>query len=191
MVSDIVTIKSDGSGINEALSQVEASAAFRSLSDKNMLRLRLLAEEMTGMLKGIAEEFAADFRVESDKNDFRLCLTADTLMNSEKREKFLSVSTSGQNDAAKGFMGKLRDFFSGAFEPSDADMFFTMGMTYGGPDQMLPLWWSLNKYRNEMQKKDESAEWDALETSIVGKLSDEVKVGINGNRVELTIYKSF
>ncbi|MBQ7624912.1 MAG: hypothetical protein IJS65_06540 [Clostridia bacterium] len=193
MVSDVITVKSDGTGMKEALAQVEAAAAFRSLSDKEMLRLRLLAEEMTGMLCGITGELTADFRIESEDKKFRLYLSADTVMNPEKREKLLSVSTSGKNAAAKGIMGKIREFFSSTYDPNYLDpTFYSMGMLAGGdPDTAATICWSLNRYRSEIAKQTAGSEWDELETSIVGKLADEVKVGITGNRVELVIYKSF
>ena len=193
MVSDVITVKSDGTGMKEALAQVEAAAAWRSLSDKDMLRLRLLAEEMTGMLCGITGELTADFRIESAGSEFRLYLTADTVMDPQKREKLLSVSSSGKNAAVKGIMGKIREFFSSSYDPNYLDpTFYSMGMLAGGdPDTAATICWSLNRYRSEIAKQNSAGEWDELETSIVAKLADEVKVGITGNRVELVIYKSF
>ena len=46
--------------------------------------------------------------------------------------------------------------------------------------------WTLSNYKAQM-KEDE---WDELERSIVASLADEVKVRINGSKVELVIEKT-
>ena len=53
MKTDIIQITPDGVGISDVLQETEKAAAFRGLDRKQTLRLRLLAEEMTGMLKTI------------------------------------------------------------------------------------------------------------------------------------------
>ena len=54
MKTDILTISSDGSNMDAALAQVDKVAAYKELSPKNALYLRLLAEETMALVRAIA-----------------------------------------------------------------------------------------------------------------------------------------
>ncbi len=194
MRSDTITVCTDGTGVSEALAQTEAVAVFKGLNRKDSLRLRLLAEEMMGMLSALTGEVEAKFYIEDENNDFRLHLSTDTSMNSEKREKLLEVSTSGRNSSAVGVMGKLRNLFERAFEPVDSDPgnYLSVGWMDPEYDPLGVTAWSLCKYRDSIEN-DGSAkeEWDELERSIVANIADEIRIGIKGAKVEMIIYKKF
>ena len=72
MKTDVIKITPNGDGIPEALEETEKAAAFRRLDRKQTLRLRLLAEEMTGMLKTIVGNAPLRFWVESEGKAFSL-----------------------------------------------------------------------------------------------------------------------
>ena len=67
-------------------------------------------------------------------------------------------------------------------------------MMYTGMD-WTSHYWSLDRYRSEVEEHRTEASaaqaWDELEKSIVGKLADDVLVGIRSDKVELIIKKSF
>ena len=203
MKSDVIHVSSRGAGagLSEALEQVEAVAAFKKLNPKETIRLRLLAEEMVGMLSAVTGEMEADFWIEDNKKDFSLHLVTSTFMNTMKREKILSVSSSGRNSAASGVMGKIWDLFTRAFEPLDDDIegAYTAGWMISAMDRAetptmaaAPVW-SFNQYRQSLldANPDNREEWDELEKSIVANLADEVKIFIEDRKVELVIYKKF
>ena len=203
MKSDIIHISSDGTGIAEALKQTEAVAAFKSLSGKDSIHLLLLAEEMTGMMRALTGKHDADFWIETDEETFRLHLKTETKMNTELRHKLLSTSTSGENIAAKGVMGKIKDIFSRILEPSEAPI--PKEYAAGFESRVLPTSeaaavarnmpvsamnvWSLNKYKAEMKASGEA--WDELEQSVVANIADEIKIGIADDSAEMIIYKKF
>ena len=195
MRSDVVKITNDGAGMPEALDQAERTAAFRSLSEKDALRLRLLTEEMTGMFCAIAGEVEAEFWIDADGLSFVLHLDSDLQMTDKKREKLLSVATSGTNLAAKGFMGKIRELFARAVEPGDENgprvgfrnVVATPSMSL---DVVTAEMWSLSKYKSTLDANDVE-KWDELERSVVAKVADEVTVSIRGNKVEMLVYKDF
>lgn len=200
MRSDTISISSDGLGMGTALEQSELVAEYKHLSAKDTIRLRLLAEEMMGMFRNLTGEADADFWIDDDGNTFRLHLATETLMNSEKRERLLSVSTSGENSAAKGFMGKIGDLFSRAMEPVGGEY---PELYLGGwycdndlgafdPTAAAVQMWSLNRYKESLEQQEaDKEEWDELEKSIVAKLADEVEIAIRSNQVEMIIYKHF
>lgn len=198
MITDVITVTTDGEGLSEALYQAEAAAAFRRLSHKEALHLRLLTEEMIGMLHALAGDYTALFWIEDTEGVYELHLRIETLVNSELRQKLLSVSTSGKNIAAKGIMGKIREVFECALEPASARPYDVMSkgmimLNENLADMGGGYLWSLNQYMDvfaeegEEQKKEA---WDELEKSIVAKLSDDVQISILDNVVELIIIKS-
>ncbi|MCR4712654.1 MAG: hypothetical protein K5707_10180 [Clostridia bacterium] len=204
MKTDVIEFTALESGIKEALAQTEKAAAYRGLSRKETLRLQLLAEEMMGMLRTIVGEAPASYWVEAEGKAFALHLTMKTKMNMELREELLKTSTSGKNEAAKGFMGRIRDVIMQMCEPVDAN---TVMLGYGycdfGADGFgsaagrmysgIVGGWSLNEYRMALEdrKEDETEKWDELEKSITANLADEVKIFINGNVVEMVVEKAF
>ncbi len=197
MRSDIIHVNASGAGVSEALAQTEAVAVYRGLSHKDSLRLRLLAEEMMGLIQGITGEKEAEFYIEAEANQFQLHLSTVTRMNTELREKLMDTSTSGRNAAAVGFLGKLRDLFEIAYEPLNADMpaYFVLGI--GDTAVLNPLGfgdmtWSLSKYRTSVKNTGDAGEaWDELERSVIANAADEVEIGIQGNQVIMTVYKTF
>lgn len=197
MKSDVILVSNDGSGVREALEQAESVAAYKQLSQKEALHLRLLSEEMLGMLQAMLGTVEARFWIEDKRRFFELHLCADTLMSGEKRRQLLSVTTSGKNAAATGIMGRIREAFAAAMEAeNDSSQYFVndlmLGTGAGHPEMSMmhtPVSWSLLEYRSSVPSGTEA--WDELEKSIVANLADEVRVYIKGGEVELVIYKKF
>ena len=197
MRSDIIHVNSDGSGISEALTQAEQVAIYKGLSKKQAIHLRLLTEELMGMVKAMTGVLDAEFWIEDEDKAFQLHLRTDTVMNTRLRRELLSVSTSGSNEAAKGVTGKIRELFEKAMEPSDNTMTapYCSGWTFTGADNAAPGMitsgvWSFNTYRESVKAGAETQEeWDELEKSIIANLADEVKIWIRNGQVELTIFK--
>ena len=202
MKSDIIHLTKSGDGTACALDQAERTAAFKQLSPKNTVRLRLLTEEMMGMFRALTGEVEADFWIEDTGNEFSLHLLTETQMTGLKRDQLLSASTSGENASAKGIMGKIRDIFERAMEPSveGAPRLFgggwyapnLGGATMSNMGALEAEMWSLNQYRESLSGQDNASEaWDELEKSVVANLADEVRIGIAGGKVEMIIFKTF
>lgn len=198
MKTDVIHVSSDGAGIAQALAQVDAVAAYKSLAGKDALHLRLLTEEMMGMVRALTGECEADFWIEDEDGVYQLHLKTDTAVNTRMREKLLEVSTSGQNKAAKGVMGKLRELYERALEPSGhgTDPLLAAGVASGGGYVDIGMAaagvWSFSRYKTALQNgKGPREDWDELEKSIVANVADEIEIGIKDNTVEMVIYKKF
>ena len=74
MKSDTIHVLNDGTGIEAALEQVEKVAAFKGLNEKDSRHLRLLAEEMLGMMQALTGRKEADFWLDDEEKTFRLHL---------------------------------------------------------------------------------------------------------------------
>ena len=208
MKSNICKLNEDLTCLKAVLAEVEKVTTYNALEDKKALRLRLLTEELCGMLPGLVENFSGNFWAENDGNNYELHveLKAED-MAIELRDELISVSKSGKNAAAKGVMGKIRavaeTMLLAAFDPNlqpaiPADEFndyhgYNMGFGYIDPTIALETGyvysWSLYSYKVAVEEKEE--EFAELERSIVAKLADDIVVGVRGNHVEIVVKKSF
>ncbi len=185
MKSDVVRISSGGSGIEEALELSDRVAGFAGLDRKSAIRLRLMAEEMTGMFMAIVGEQEADFWIEKDGEKFELHLLTTTELDSEQRAKLIAASTSKRNETT-GFMSKLRSVFEAAVTSMNSGYSEAVNLglveSSGGFTE-----WTLSQYKAEAEKE----QWDELEQSVVAQLADEIRVKIVGLNVEMIIDKTF
>ena len=208
MKSNICKLNEDLTCLGAVLSEVEKVTAYNGLEDKKALRLRLLAEELCGMLPGLIENFSGKFWAENDGETYELHveLKADD-MNIDLRDELISVSKSGKNAAAKGVMGKIRavaeTMLLVASDPtlqiplSAGEYYdyhgFNMGFGYIDPtitcDSEYVYAWSLINYKTAVEEKED--EYAELERSIVAKLADDIIVGVRGKNVEIIVKKSF
>ncbi len=198
MKTDVITVSSRGNRMETALEQVEKVAAYKELTGKNALHLRLLAEEMMGLMRSVTGAEEGLFWIEDEDQEYQLHLQVRTRLSGEKREQLLEISSSGRNESAKGLMGRLRDFFDWG---SDEDI-----AAYSGPLLMsemfehtsspaLNMEWSMRQYEaalyTRMEKNDPAAKeaWDELEKSVVKNVADDIKVYIRNGIVEMVILK--
>ena len=200
MKTVVIKVNSSGTGMQDALDLSENLAADVGLSRSENLRLRLLAEELFGMLRSIAGGAEASYWIEYEGKSFTIHLDTDIPLSQERRKHLLSVSTSGTNSEAKGIMGKIKDVISSMLLPSESPSpVLSMGLVdYDSVDGyysgLTAYDWSLNTYRSEVEQgTDDKAKeaWDELEKSIIANIADEVKIGIKGSSVNITVYKKF
>lgn len=198
MKTDVITVSSKGARMEAALAQVDKVAAYKGLQGKNALHLRLLAEEMMGMMRSITGETEGKFWIEDEDGLYQLHLQVVTRMDSEKRDQLLSASSTGKNESARGLMGRLRDFFDrGADEDISAftSPLLLPGMYEHSTTPTLDWEWSMVRYEDELAarvRQDDSEArkaWDELEKSVVARVADDVKVSIRGRVVEMTLLK--
>ena len=207
MKSEIFMINSDAGRMAAARYATEEFSRALGLENHDALRLDLLTEETLGMVKALVDDFYGQLWFEEEGKHCEIHLQATADMNADRREELLSVSTSGRNAAAKGFMGMLKDVLSGAVHSFGRTMndYGREVARYGivnpaesggfAVDAMVPIW-SLETYRAGLETPhiDDEAVGEArdeLEKSIVGRLADDVIVGVKGDRIEMVIVKDF
>lgn len=198
-------VTSLGEGIPEALAATEQLGVEGGLEKKQILQLRLLAEELFSLLHSIAGEVKAEYLPGRDGKAYSLALCSDIMLTREMRDQFIAFSTSGENAAAKGFMGKIREMIATALLPNDSGTGILSGLSLGLMSMASPsaqkagtdtLMWSMKQYKDEVGSRrgeDGAADsaWDELERSIVASIADEVSVRVTGSLVEIRIDKDF
>lgn len=199
MKSNICAIKKGGIGLETILTEVEKVTNYNGLQKKESLRLRLLAEELTGMLPELVENFDGFFWVENDGNKYELHTEffVDSL-SVEEKQALIAVSANKKNAAATGFMGKIREIAESMLLHSDSPdpcYYAADGYAcdYDIAGSFYSHMWTLEQYLSQQRDKgaDNSEEWDQLEKSIVAKLANDVIVGVRGSKVEIVIKKEF
>ena len=197
MISDVITITSSGENMDAALRQADKVAVYKELSAKNTLHLRLLAEEMMGMMRSITGETKGKFWIEDRDGEYQLHLQVETIMSREKRRELLEAAKSHSNEATKSLMGRLREFFYRDVDEEIAS-YNNPQLAAGAnsePNRPVTDWqWTLTRYQKNLsgikeKQPEAAAAWDELEKSVVNNVADDVKVSIKGWQTEMIIIK--
>ncbi len=205
MITDKIMVYSEGAGIEKALEEAERFAEYEHIDPEEGLYLRLLSEEMLGMVRGITGGFEGKFWIESGDGEYRICLRADAYMDRTKKKKLIALSSGGKNESSVGIMEMIRNIVVNALnDPESIDglqnefdgetvMYGNLGVREDGAINPMDFEWSLLQYKSmvEKEKKQKKAveAWDELEKSIVANIADDVRVGVRGDIVEITIVK--
>ena len=196
MKTDVISVSGQKKMMETAIGQADKVAAYKGLSEKDAMHLRLLTEEMMGLMQSVTGASEGEFWIEDEDGEYRLHLLVRTLLSTEKKEQLLSVSASGKNESAKGLMGRLREFFDwGIDEDITSNSLFLPDMYEHTSSPMLDWEWSMRQYETALSArvaKDEPGAqeaWDELEKSVVKKVADDVKVYIRRGTAEMVVLK--
>jgi len=174
MRSDIITIDNAGNGFQEAVDQTKKVAAYEGISELDSIQLQVLTEEMLSLARSITGEVKASFWIEMENGQADLHMTTKAVLDKEKRAELIASSTSRKNEAAKTFLGMLRDQFE---EAMAAD-----------PEHYVPSEDILADLPGGVYDEQE---WDGYERSILRELADSIKISIVGDTVDITVTKKF
>lgn len=200
MKSNICILNSDAKTLATALEEVEKVAKYNALTEKESKTLRLLAEELIGMEKGILGIRVGEFYVENEgkkEKEYKLHLISEMTLDLDEQDRFMELSSSGKNEAYKGFSGKIKEIAgmflaepAGAVRPYDASYMCAPGayMSYGITGS-FDYAWTMQSYM-QTSTEDEN-KWDELEKSVVAKYADDIVVGVTNKSVEIIVVKDF
>ena len=198
MKSNICKINNGVSDLGDILNETAKVAVYNELDQKQSLQLRLICEEIDGMLPNIIDEFEGDFWIEYEEGVCKVNISIKIPeFNIHKKEELVGIAKSKRNAAAIGIVGKIRNAIENFWLNEDAmnainvssSMFqFSTGLS-GGAD--YACFWSLENYRVNIRKEEESEAWDELEKSVLASVADDVIVKVKGNCADIVIIKKF
>ena len=199
MIEEKILITSKDEELNDALKKIDEHIDSLKLGKKDALHLRLISEEMLGMMSSLTGRYRAFMWYERSVKEAKVFLTAKTdNMDIDAKKGLLSVSSSGKNESTKGFMGKIGDIIENGL--LNFENIMEIEQKYGGgymgysnignmsADSVLA--WSLSQYRNSLNeelKGENEEEWDELEKSIVASIAKDVIVGVKKTQVDMTV----
>ena len=177
MKSKFISIHSSGSGFIDANQETEALTA--GLPEDQRLQLCLITEEMISLFRSVTGEVdGAEFWLEDEEGKFTFHLSAHQKLGNMQRKQLIQSTTSKTNEAAKGFLGKLREAFVQALSVgNDIDMYY-----------------SSSDYSRSVDITDDvvsTPKWDKFERSVLLSLTDNVSISIRGGIVDLVAVKQF
>ena len=198
MKSNVCKIEKGTRDLEAILKESERVAEYNGLSHKQGLQLRLLCEEIDGMLPNIIDDFDGELWIDFEDGVCKVNISIQILgFNAEKKEELIGIAKNRKNAAAVGIVGKIRNAIENFFLDEDrmealALSSGTLGMSsvYSDGADYAYLW-RLEEYRSSVKKEEHTEAWDELEKSVIASVADDVIVGVKGKCAEVVIIKKF
>lgn len=196
MISNICKIENGTKDLAAILKESEKVAVYNELTHKQTLHLRLICEELDGMLPEIVGGFEGKLWIEVNNGVcyVRVAIELDGV-NTKKREQLISVAKNKKNSAAVGIVGKIRSAMENFFLDCDnSDMGFVPSASIDSRISYDMSWeyayyWNLCEYKTTVKKEDKKEAWDELEKSVIASVADDITIGIKGKKAEITVMK--
>ena len=198
MKSNVCKIDNGTKDLAAILNESERVAEYNGFTHKQALQLRLLCEEIDGMLPNIIDAFEGSLWIETEDGVCKVHVAIEIPeFNAEKKEDLIGVAKNKKNAAAVGIVGKIRDAVENFLLTEDSTMALAASASglhpatgyYDGID--YSYLWSLEQYRNSVNKEEEEEAWDELEKSVIASVADDVIVGVKGKQATIVIVKKF
>ena len=204
MKSNICKIENGTKDLDAILKESEKVAVYNELTHKQTLQLRLICEEIDGMLPNIINDFSGEFWIEFEDGTCKVNVSLKfDEFTAEKKAGLVAIAKNKKNAAVVGIVGKIRSALENAFLDEDSfgstemmleSRYFSMDY-YSGVDYSAGMdyacLWSLEQYRNNTKKEEKTEEWDELEKSVIASVADDVIVGVKGKRADIIVVKKF
>ena len=198
MKSNVCKIENGTRDLEAILNESQKVAEYNGLTSKQTLQLRLLCEELDGMLPNIIDDFDGDFWIEFEEGVCKVnaSVTFKTF-TADKKEALIEISKNKKNAAAVGFVGKLRSELENIFLNEESaqvgtipagSLYLATGYSEGVDFSYI---WSLEQYKSSVRAEEQKEEWDELEKSVLASAADDVIVGVKGKRADIVIVKKF
>ena len=199
MKSNVCKIENGTKDLGAILRECEKVAVYNELTHKQSLQLRLLCEEVDGMIHNIIDDFGGDFWIEFEDGVCKVNVSIKfDEFTSVQKEELINLAKNKKNAAAVGITGKIRSAVENLFLDEEAFQLYTIphADTFAcintGIDAMdYTSYWSLELYKNSISKKEQDEAWDELEKSVIASLADDVIVGVKGKRADIIVIKKF
>jgi hypothetical protein len=198
MRSNICKIEKGTRDLAEILSESERVAEYNRLSHKQTLQLRLLCEEIDGMLPNLIDDFDGELWIDFEDGVCKVHISIQIPeFNIDKKEELIGIAKDKKNAAAVGIVGKIRNAIENFFLDDErmeawALSSGTFGLSNAYCDGIdYAYLWRLEEYRNSVKKEEQADAWDELEKSVIASVADDVVVGVKGRQASIIIIKKF
>lgn len=198
MKSSVCKIEKGTRDLAEILKESERVAAYNGLNHKQTLQLRLLCEEIDGMLPHVIDDFEGELWIDFEDGVCKVNVSIQIPeLNTDKKEALIRIAKSRKNAAAVGIVGKIRNAIENFF--LDEERMETLalsaesfGLAHGYSEGVNYAYlWRLEEYRNSVHKEAQAEAWDELEKSVIASVADDVIVGVKGKCAEIVVVKKF
>ena len=195
MISNICKIENGTSDLAAILKESEKVAVYNELNEKQTMQLRLLCEEIDGLLPNIIDEFCGDFWIDFEDGVCKINVAIEfNDFTAKKKKDLIKISKNQKNASATGILGKIRSALEDMFLDSEWNKTYEMARLFNCANENCfgmdySYMWSLQQYKQSVKKEEK--EWDELEKSIVTSIADDIIVGVKGRCANIIIVKKF
>ena len=195
MKSNVCKIDKGTLDLEAILNESEKVAVYNQLNEKQTLQLRLLCEEIDGMLPNIIDDFCGDFWIDFEDGVCKINVAIEfNEFTAGKKKELIKVSKNKKNAAVTGVLGKIRSALEDMFLDSEWNKTYEMARLFNCANENCfgmdySYMWSLQQYKQSIKKEEK--EWDELEKSIVTSIADDIIVGVKGRKANIIIVKKF
>jgi hypothetical protein len=198
MRSNVCKIEKGTKDLKEILKECERVAEYNGLSHKQALQLRLLCEEIDGMLPNIIDDFDGALWIDFEDGVCKVNVSIQIPeFNSDKKEELIQIAKNRKNASAVGIVGKIRDTLENFFMDEEKMAALALATNASGLGSGLneavdySYLWRLEEYKISMNREEQAEAWDELEKSVIASVADDVIVGVKGKRAEIVMIKKF
>ena len=198
MKSNVCRIENGTNDLAAILGECERVAVYNDLTDKQAGQLRLLVEELDGMLPNLIGDFGGEIWIEFENGVCRINASLELAVYSpDKKEELIKTATDKKNAAAQGIVGKIRSVLEDIFLDANALKAYSplaeglQIVTGCGENVSYSYFWTLDQFKNDAKKDKEREDYDELERSIISSVADNVTVGVKGKIADIVIIKDF
>ena len=198
MRSNVCRIIKGTRDLSAILRESEKVAVYNELDPKQTMHLRLLCEELDGMLPEVVGDFDGSLWFEFEDGVCRLNVSIELAeLTFQSKEQLIDLAKNKKNAAASGVIGKIRSVIEnfcldeeiGEGLTLSADTFNMVANYYHGVDHSCC--WSLAQYRSSVKQEEKTEEWDELEKSVIASVADDIIIGVKGRHADIMIVKNF
>lgn len=196
MRSNVCKIEKGVRDLGLILRESEKVAEYNGLNHKQTLQLRLLCEDIDGMLPKIVDDFEGDFWIDFEDGVCKVNVVIRfAKFTASKKKELLGLAKNKKNASVKGIVAKIgaaiEEFFLDEENINAISLLSEFDGITVGSRMEHSYYWSLNQYRSTVKKAEKAEAWDELEKSVIASLADDVIVGVKGLNAEITIIKKF
>ena len=194
MKSNVCKIEKGNNDLEAIFKESEKVAEYNGLTHKQTLQLRLLCEEIDGMLPNIIDDFEGNLWIDFEDGVCKVNVSIQMpKFDVDKKEELIDIAKNKKNASAVGILGRIRSVVEDFF--LDEDVLLACAVSSGsfnvsgGMD--YSSYWSLAQYKETVKKENNEVAWDELEKSVISSVADDVIVGVKGKKVDIVIVKKF
>lgn len=204
MKSNVCKIDNGTKDLAAILKESEKVAEYNELTHKQALQLRLICEEIDGMLPNIIGEFNGDFWIDFEEGVCRVNVSLRfEEFTAKKKEELVAIAKNKKNASVTGVVGMIRSILEDVFleEDSFEDGVMSLEARYFLADYYNSMdyypgvsyshVWSLDQYKNTVKTEKKTEKWDELEKSVLASVADDVLVGVKGRQADIIVVKKF
>ncbi len=168
--TNTLRFKTENVNMEKAMETVHLFSRRQRLDVRKTRQMELLTEESIGIIKNIVSDAKVSFWIEGSGLIYRIHLAFSARIGSEEYKKLLSLSSSGRNEAARAFPGRLWEIIVRGIDSQTDDR-----------QEKSSYEWNLS---------EETVSAEQIGEFILAAIADDIKVSVRKDKVELLVIKS-